>query len=476
MYFKLNDKIMFRNYGEYGLLIDNSMFGYKFLNEKASNIEELYISDIGAAMVDSLKKIPQDLDIIIGKLMNVFVEVDYEELKQDTYEFFMQLVKDGFLSYGDTYELCIQYEKKNNKKIDDLESDYEEILIEDCSSKIINENDFLRSIHIEIVSECNERCIHCYIPHYDKWQIMDSDLFYRIVEEGREMNAINITISGGEPLLHKDFIRFLKKCRELDLSVNVLSNLTLLNDEIINEIKKNPLLSVQTSLYSMNPVIHDSITKVKGSFEKTKASILKLIKNAIPVQISCPIMKQNKDTYRDVIMWGKSYNIAVFTDNVIFASYDHTNKNLENRLSEKEVEEVFDAQLTKEYAIALQELAMEKCKLTEDAPICSVCRYYICVSAKGEVFPCVGWQSYIVGNLNTVSLREIWENSPKVRQLRQIKRSAFSKCVTCEDRGYCTICMMSNCNENHDGDFYKVNDFHCKVASMTHKKVENILK
>ena len=67
------------------------------------------------------------------------------------------------------------------------------------------------------------------------------------------MNIIHVTLSGGEPLLHKDFLSFLVRCRELDLSVNVLSNLTLLTDEIVLEMKKNPLLSVQTSLYSMNP-------------------------------------------------------------------------------------------------------------------------------------------------------------------------------------------------------------------------------
>ena len=106
------------------------------------------------------------------------------------------------------------------------------------------------------------------------------------------MNIINVTLSGGEPLIHKDFLQFLAKCREFDLSVNVLTNLTLLTDEIVSEMKKNPLLSVQTSLYSMDPSVHDSITKVKGSFDKTKNGVLKLLSAGIPLQISCPIMKQ----------------------------------------------------------------------------------------------------------------------------------------------------------------------------------------
>ena len=43
--------------------------------------------------------------------------------------------------------------------------------------------------------------------------------------------------------------------------------------------------------------------------EKTKDAILKLIENDIPLQISCPIMKQNRDCYNDVIEWAKKHKV-----------------------------------------------------------------------------------------------------------------------------------------------------------------------
>lgn len=94
---------------------------------------------------------------------------------------------------------------------------------------------------------------------------------------------------------------YIKKCRDYDFAVSVLTNLTLLTDDIVDEMKQHGLLGVQTSLYSTDPVIHDSITKMTGSFEKTKSSILKLIDSNIPLQISCPIMKKNKNCYSGVI-------------------------------------------------------------------------------------------------------------------------------------------------------------------------------
>lgn len=290
------------------------------------------------------------------------------------------------------------------------------------------------------------------------------------------MNIIHVTLSGGEPLLHKDILGFLKRCRKLELSVNILSNLTLLTDDIISEMKKNSLLSVQVSLYSMDAVVHDSITKLNGSFEKTKNGILRLCDEGIPVQISCPIIKQNKDSYIDVLHWGWAHNIAVATEPVIFAAYDHSGCNLENRLSIEEVDDVLTVQMQEGYAESIRKTAKDKEKLTENDPICSVCRYSFCVMASGKVFPCAGWQNNVIGDLNRQTVQEVWETSDKIKELRQIKWSRFSQCVDCKDRGYCTVCMMWNSNENSDGDPFRINEHRCNVAAITHRKVDSVLQ
>lgn len=470
MYIKIRNDILFRKYDEYGYITDNSEFGYRMLDDRRPVRGEKFVSQSGAIMLSVLDKFPKHIDDIVNELSKIFIGIKNEMLKKDVIEFFQYFLDKGYLSIGETFEECKDkiFSKENNS----YNMITSTISTEDCVKTIFKTNEFLRSIHIEVANICNERCIHCYIPHEYKNSVIDSELFYKIIEAGRKMNIIHVTLSGGEPLLHQDIIEFLKKCRKMDLAVNVLSNLTVLNDEIIVEMKKNPLLSVQTSIYSMNTEIHDSITKLNGSLEKTIRSLKRLCAEGIPVQISCPIMKQNRDSFVDVIKWGREHNIAVAIEPVIFASYDHTGRNLSNRLSLEELEKVVNLEFSEGYAEPLYKMAQEKEKFTENDPICSICRYSFCISVLGDVYSCVGWQNNILGNLKNESLQNIWKNSEKIKYLRQIKRKEFPKCVNCEDRGYCTVCMMSNSNENRDGDAFKIEEFHCSVAKIIHKKVE----
>lgn len=455
------------------------MFGYKYLNSNAPVLDEKYISLSGAVMLELLNREPQELEDILEKLMSVFIGVDYTELRQDVLDFFMSLVYEGYLDYGESLESCNSVKDDLTVRIEkSVASSSKSITsgnIEPISDNIAGnytQNNFLRSIHIEITSACNEHCLHCYIPDKHREKIMSSDLFYKIIQEGRAMNIVNITISGGEPLIHPQFLNFLQNCRKLDLSVNVLTNLTLLTEEIITEMKKNSLLSVQTSIYSMDSEVHDSITQKSGSLEKTKSAIEKLIQANIPVQISCPVMKQNKDSFSGVVDWGESKNLPVLVNYVILTTYDHTNSNLVNRLSLKEIETAFTSQLSNDYVEYLFRSAVKKCAVSGDSPICAVCRYHLCISATGNVFPCVGWQNKIIDNVGKNSVKEIWEKSVKIKDLRQIKWNDFPKCLKCKDRGYCTVCMMKNANENESGDIFKINNFHCNVAAMIHGKVE----
>lgn len=476
MYFMLKSKVIFRKYDSFGYITDNRNFGYSQEIENGNDIGDKIVSLSGTLFLSALNTTPQTLDSLAEKISMQFTNVDIKTIKSDAKDFYSLLELDGFIVSGETFQEC---------HMKDLRFSYKDVIPQmdkaECSSnqgfekstqeffdEYFDNEPQLTNLHIEITSKCNERCVHCYIPHEYKENDMNPELFYNIIEQSRKMNLLHLTISGGEPMAHPCFIDFLKKCYEYNFSVNVLSNLTLLNDENIEEMKKNPLLGVQVSLYSMNADIHDSITQVKGSFEKTKKGILSLIKSNIPLQISCPILKQNIDSYNDVIAWGKEHNINVGSDYVIIARYNHTTQNLYSRLSIDDVKEIMMNKIAVEphYLESIKKYAETKQNMCPEDFVCSVCHSSICVSDNGNIYPCAGWQDYVVGNVNEMSLNDIWHNSAKVKYLRSLRRRDFPQCLQCPAKGFCTMCMVRNANENPFGEPLVVNEYFCQTAKM----------
>lgn len=477
MYFKQKSNVIFRNYDSFGYITDNRNFGYKQANNNENDIGDKIVSQSGAVFLSVLGQKPQTLHELAEKINKQFQNVDIRTIKNDASEFFRLLERDGFIVSGETVQECDEKDTKFSYKMSEPR-----IEKNDCSATIKSfgksTQEFLdeyykgepqlTNLHIEITSKCNERCVHCYIPQDCKKNHMEPELFYNVLEQCKKMNLLHLTLSGGEPMLHKDFIGFLRKCKEYNFSVNVLSNLTLLNDKIIDEMKTNRLLGVQVSLYAIDSKIHDSITKIKGSCDATKNAILRLNENDIPLQISCPIMKQNKNCYTDVVDWAKEHNMHVGSDYVIIARYNHTTQNLNNRLSINDIKKVINDRIVNEqkYSDLITKEAQKEKNITPDDIVCSVCHSSICIGDNGNVYPCAGWQDYVVGNANETTIEDIWKNSIKVQYLRGLRKRDFPKCIQCPENDFCTMCMVRNANEHPLGDPLAVNEYFCKIAKL----------
>ena len=425
-----------------------------------------------------LRRTPIDFDYAVRSVLYKYEDVEERIVAEDFKKFLIELSSCGCVVMADTEaeayqkDLSFSYDVASPSTAhlaNSLDEDEGHEKLHAYFEK--HPNPF--QIHFDLTSACTEKCVHCYVPR-DKHFYIETKKCFEVMDQLRAMNGMSVTLSGGECMLHPDFELIIRHARECDFSISVLSNLTLCDERKAELLREMNVSLVQVSLYSMDSKIHDAITQLPGSFEKTKSAIEMLHDWDVPVQISCPTMKANYRGYKDVLEYAKSMKMKAYTDFIIMARADHTTDNLDNRLSIAETEEIIRmiAENEPEYKSALKE---DNRKLTSpevraEEPFCGVCIDSICLNADGNYYACSGFQDYSLGNCYKQTLEDVWTKSPRVLYLRSLRGKAIPQCVHCVDREFCSTCLVRNFNET--GDMLKVSKHFCDVANLNHRIVD----
>ena len=106
-----------------------------------------------------------------------------------------------------------------------------------------------------------------------------------------------LIFSGGELLLRKDFFELLGYARALGFDVKLKTNASADRRAAAARIRELGVRQVQISIYSHRPEVHDAITKVPGSLDRTLAAIRFLKAQGLRVLIANVLMRQNVDDY-----------------------------------------------------------------------------------------------------------------------------------------------------------------------------------
>jgi radical SAM protein with 4Fe4S-binding SPASM domain len=467
-------------------IYDEGKLGY--INNQLTKHDRTY-DEAGADFLSQITRQPKGVDEIVNHLYTLYEDVEKETLRKDFSEFSKDLTDHKFVVMGttedelDANDLEFSYSMENPKTLaDDFTQETCQTVDKSTQDFLLNhdrEKPRLANLQFELTSRCNERCIHCYIPNAKKNAGFDMtfDQFKYILDQFVEMGGLQVTLSGGEALLNKDILKMLRYCREKDLEISLLTNLTALKDEQIPVLKEVNLSLIQVSLYSMDPDKHDQITTVKGSFEKTKAAIEKLHAADVPVQISCPVMKANRKGYDKVLQYAQSLRMKAQTDYIMMAEANMDTSNLANRISIPETEELLHDIMNydkdyKDDVLTQEPISSISKEEYGNQPLCGAGVNDLCVTVGGDVYPCAGWQAMVVGNIFKQPLKEIWGKSPQLEKIRNVTHKDFPKCMDCEARDYCATCLVRNYNES-GGDMFKVNQHFCDVAFLTKRLVED---
>lgn len=164
---------------------------------------------------------------------------------------------------------------------------------------------------IEISDRCNEVCVHCYQVQGQKGEMTTAEL-RRVIDELAQMGILILTLSGGEATLRKDFLEIVAHARLRGFAVRLFTNGLTMTDALARRLAELAVHVVEISLYSHRAEVHDFVTGVPGSFERTLAGVRRLVAAGVDTHLKTPLMNVNEDGVDAYIALAESLG-ATFT-------------------------------------------------------------------------------------------------------------------------------------------------------------------
>ena len=326
-------------------------------------------------------------------------------------------------------------------------------------SQLMADHHIFYSLSLETTYRCNEKCIHCYLPDDKELKELSIDQIDKLLAEFVELGGFQLLLTGGEVGIRKDFGEILTLAKKHCLVTSINSNLTCFSESVIEQLIDLYPRTVFCSIYSARPALHDSVTRLSGSFERSLSTIRRLVDAGVPVALKNPLMKSTAPHWREVESLAKDLGCGFEIDLNITAKNDGGMSPAALRVDDPFIlKEIFNSShfgvtIMNEPVNFLQEH-------DSDATICGAGACGLSISPEGGIHPCIGITEVIAHYPND-SLAKVWYTSPFFsRWANQKLRDA--PCGECTDLGNCSKCPGAWYVEN--GSYTKPTAYNCFLA------------
>ena len=281
---------------------------------------------------------------------------------------------------------------------------------------------------LELTYRCNLRCVHCYVD-VDKKNELTLEEWKEVIDQLKAAGTMYILFTGGEAMVRDDFLEIAAYARRSGFMVGLLTNCTLINPDMAQDIADMKPFAVTTSLYGASAATHDSVTRVAGSFDRTIEGIKLLIDHGLILLVQTPVMKSNLAELTQIEKLVVKLGAESSIDIGMVASKSGSD---------------FPFQ----YEPCVEELARcgwqpGDCSTGQNGGpgLCKAGKAMCSVSPSGDVFPCLMFPLKL-GNFKQTKFDIMWSIEPcaELRYLRSMRRTDLYACNQCNLATYCQRC------------------------------------
>lgn len=348
--------------------------------------------------------------------------------------------------------------------------------MEDSHTSQIKYGDFSQRLHkkgaekgiplngeIDLTYRCNLKCGHCYrVCEPNKKELTTEEVFH-LFDEIKRAGCLWLLLSGGEPLLRKDFWEIYAYAKKEGFIITLFTNGTLLTPELVVRLRKYRQLSVEVSLYGISKETYERVTGVAGSFARCMKGIHLSLEHRLPLKIKTTVTALNHGELWQIKKYvEKELKVEFRFDAIICPKLDGSKGPCDLRISP---EEVVKLDLADEKRLAVWK---EFCKKFW-GPVHSDTLYNCGAGVSSfHIDPCGMARLCSMArnpswNLRQSSFQESWQ---ALHKFRMQKTSTHHKCRDCEI-ALCDWCPGWSQIEN--GDLETPVEYLCQIAHLQAK-------
>ncbi len=317
---------------------------------------------------------------------------------------------------------------------------------------------------IEVTQRCNLRCTHCYIPLSTRKGPHQAELslseIQHILDEIKAAGCLWLLLTGGEPLLRRDFLDIYMYAKRKGFILTLFTNGTLITPRIADILSEWRPFNIEITLYGYSQATYERITGIPGSHARCLRGIELLMERRLPLKLKTVLMTPNRDELEEMQAFAQSLGVEFRFDPILNAGLDGSLRPTALRLSPEEIVAIerADSDRTRrwpEYFKQTKNFDITDRKLytcgagTNSFHIDSYGKLCLCLSSRHPSY-----------DLRAGSFHQGWEEF--IPQQRLLEYGEDYACGSCDLRVSCAQCPAQALLEQ--GHPEKRVEFLCQVA------------
>ncbi len=309
-----------------------------------------------------------------------------------------------------------------------------------------------------LTSQCNMYCKHCAVDSGDdKINEFSYEESISLLTEFFEFGVEDVLFSGGEPLMHPNFMGIVERTHELGISVHVSTNGTLVDSEVAKKLADLDA-SVQVSMDGVTPRVHEMLRQTPGCWERAVNGIKNLVRANVPVTIGSTVNKGNLNEILLLYKMAKDLNVQDFRI-IPFIPFGRGREIKDMEVSPANMEKITTYLHEQRQEVQGKKLGVVPMEFewTLEPPIitpfdensrlgCEGAIESCTITSTGEVLPCHFFTGVRTENVRDYSFEYIWKNSWFLNYFRSLNVSDIQGvCKECDWFSYCKGgCLAAN--------------------------------